>query len=53
MPRHPAYTSKWGAEHWLAALQQFSTETNGHHAAALVIGRRGLGHRARQWEGVT
>jgi hypothetical protein len=47
----PAYTSKWGAEHWLAPLQQLSTDANGHHAAALVIGRRGLGHRARRREG--
>ena len=47
----PAYTSKWGAEHWLAPLQAISTEASGHHAAALVIGRRGLGHRARRREG--
>jgi hypothetical protein len=47
----PAYTSKWGAEHWLAPLQQISSETSGHHAAAVVIGRRGLGHRARRREG--
>jgi hypothetical protein len=46
----PAYTSKWGAEHWLAPLQLMSTDASGHHAAALVIGRRGLGHRARRRE---
>jgi len=47
----PAYTSMWGAEHWLAPLRQtFSpgTAVSGHHAAALVIGRRGLGQRARR-----
>lgn len=44
----PAYTSIWGAEHSLAPLQQISTEVSGHYAAALVIGRRGLGHRARR-----
>jgi hypothetical protein len=45
----PAYTSRWGAEHWLGALQQqFSVDVSGHHAAALVIGRRGLGQRARR-----
>ena len=47
----PAYTSKWGAEHWLTPLtQQFSPKTtlSGHHAAALVIGRRALGQRARR-----
>ena len=47
----PAYTSKWGAQHWLAPLNhQFSTEVSGHHAAALTIGRRGLGQRARRRE---
>jgi len=46
----PAYTSKWGAQHWLAPLKQASPQANGHHAAALVIGRRGLGHRARRRE---
>ena len=42
----PAYTSRWGAEHWLAPLREHHPKTTGHHAAALVIGRRGLGHRA-------
>jgi hypothetical protein len=50
----PAYTTKWGAEHWLAPLQhQAPVPVSGHHAAAVVIGRRGLGHRARRREGVT
>jgi len=44
----PAYTSRWGAEHWLAPLRQHHKELSGHHAAALVIGRRGQGHRARR-----
>lgn len=45
----PAYTSRWGAQHWLAPLNdQFSTEVSGHHAAALTIGRRGLGQRAKR-----
>jgi IS605 OrfB family transposase len=44
----PAYTSRWGAEHWLAPLRSHHPETTGHHAAALVTGRRGLGHRARR-----
>jgi hypothetical protein len=43
-----AYTSRWGTEHWLAPLRDHHPETTGHHAAALVIGRRGLGHRARR-----
>jgi IS605 OrfB family transposase len=44
----PAYTSRWGAEHWLNALQEISSDVSGHHAAAVVIARRGLGHRARR-----
>ena len=47
----PAYTSRWGAEHWLGAIQKISPVASGHHAAALVIARRGLGHRARRREG--
>lgn len=42
----PAYTSRWGAQYWLAPLREHHPETTAHHAAALVIGRRGLGHRA-------
>ena len=44
----PAYTSKWGTEHWLGAWPHFSPIASGHHAAAVVIGRRGLGQRARR-----
>ena len=49
----PAYTSKWGAQHWLNPLkEQTSTATTttvtGHHAAAVVVGRRGLGCTARR-----
>jgi hypothetical protein len=44
----PAYTSRWAARHWLAPLREHHPKTTGHHAAALVIGRRGLGHRARR-----
>ncbi len=50
----PAYTSRWGAEHWLAPLREQNTvTTSGHHAAAVVIGRRAHGHTARRREGVT
>ena len=48
----PAYTSQWGGEHWLA-LRERDKATTGHHAAAVVIGRRAHGHRARRREGVT
>lgn len=44
----PAYTSRWGAEHWLTPLRRHHPNLTGHHAAALVIGRRGLGLRARR-----
>jgi hypothetical protein len=44
----PAYTSRWGTEHWLAPLREHHPNTTGHHAAALVTGRRGLVHRARR-----
>jgi len=50
----PAYTSRWGAEHWLAPLREQNMVTaSGHHAAAVVIGRRAHGHTARRREGVT
>ena len=44
----PAYTSRWGAEHWLRPLREHHPKATGHHAAAVVTGRRGLGHRARR-----
>jgi hypothetical protein len=43
-----AYTSRWGAEHWLGVIRSVSAEAGGHHCAALVIARRGLGQRARR-----
>jgi len=51
----PAYTSRWGAEHWLGPLRErvSPVPATGHHAAAVVIGRRALGHRARRRAGVT
>ena len=42
----PAYTSRWGAQHWCKPLQQQTsdhTTVTGHHGAAAAIGRRGLG----------
>ena len=52
----PAYTSRWGREHWLAPMQDQASPAAPvavHHAAAVVIGRRALGHRARRRAGVT
>ena len=45
----PAYTSKWGKEHWFAHLNRTRRwDYSGHHAAAYVIGRRGLGYGAKR-----
>jgi IS605 OrfB family transposase len=49
----PAYTSRWGGEHWLAPLRDQDEITTGHHAAAVVIGRRAHGRGARRRAGVT
>ncbi|WP_319452661.1 MULTISPECIES: hypothetical protein [unclassified Mycobacterium] len=45
----PAYTSKWGAQHWAKPLQQQTSEpVTRHHGAATAIGRRGLGLKIRR-----
>lgn len=50
----PAYTSRWGGQHWQAPLQQQAkTIVTGHHGAAVAIGRRALGHGIRRRPGVT
>ena len=39
----PAYTSKWGREHWYMFLNYSRrAPSSSHHAAAVVIGRRAL-----------
>jgi hypothetical protein len=44
-----AYTSKWGAQHWRKPLQQQTSDpVTRHHAAAVAIGRRGLGLAIRR-----
>jgi hypothetical protein len=52
----PGWTSIWGQRYWQAPLTS-STKTSvtvsRHHAAAVVIGRRGLGLGARRRPGVT
>jgi hypothetical protein len=52
----PGWTSQWGQRYWQAPLTS-STKTSvtvsRHHAAAVVIGRRGLGLGARRRSGVT
>jgi hypothetical protein len=47
----PAWTSVWGARYWQGLLNQqtkASVTVSRHDAAAVVIGRRGLGYRARR-----
>jgi hypothetical protein len=47
----PAYTSVWGGRYWQEPLNQATkpaVAVSRHHAAAVVIGRRGLGYRARR-----
>lgn len=44
----PAYTSKWGAQHWHKPLTNKTRRTTRHDAAAVAIGRRALGHPIRR-----
>jgi IS605 OrfB family transposase len=47
----PAYTSKWGNQHWRKPLQQQTSDPStvtAHHGAAAAIGRRGLGLAIRR-----
>ncbi|MEU0971050.1 IS200/IS605 family accessory protein TnpB-related protein [Streptomyces sp. NPDC005917] len=44
----PAYTSRWGAQHWQKPLTSTRRKTTRHHAAAVAIGRRALGHPIRR-----
>jgi hypothetical protein len=44
-----AYTSKWGTQHWRIPLQQQTSDpVTRHQAAAVAIGRRGLGLAIRR-----
>ncbi|WP_409471077.1 hypothetical protein [Streptomyces sp. HC307] len=50
----PAYTSRWGGQHWRKPLQdQAKTTVTRHHGAAVAIARRALGHGIRRRPGVT
>ncbi|SHM31880.1 transposase, IS605 OrfB family, central region [Streptomyces yunnanensis] len=44
----PAYTSRWGAQHWQQPLTTTTRKTSRHDAAAVAIGRRALGHPIRR-----
>ncbi|MGX1566952.1 IS200/IS605 family accessory protein TnpB-related protein [Streptomyces sp. NPDC055506] len=44
----PAYTSRWGAQHWQQPLTSDSRKPTRHDAAAVAIGRRALGLPVRR-----
>ncbi|MEH0418834.1 transposase [Streptomyces sp. B21-083] len=44
----PAYTSRWGAQHWQKPLTTTTCKTTRHDAAAVAIGRRAQGHPIRR-----
>ncbi|MFD1544867.1 transposase [Nonomuraea guangzhouensis] len=44
----PAYTSKWGAQHWQKPLASNNRKTTRHDAAAVAIGRRAQQHPIRR-----
>lgn len=44
----PAYTSKWGAQHWQKPMPGPTRKTTRHDAASIAIGRRAQGHPIRR-----
>ncbi|BBC35051.1 Transposase [Streptomyces graminofaciens] len=44
----PAYTSKWGAQHWQKPMANPNRKTTRHDAASIAIGRRAQGHPIRR-----
>ncbi|MFI8069455.1 IS200/IS605 family accessory protein TnpB-related protein [Streptomyces sp. NPDC086033] len=44
----PAYTSRWGAQHWQKPLTTPRRTISRHDAASIAIGRRALGHPIRR-----
>ncbi|MEU9288457.1 IS200/IS605 family accessory protein TnpB-related protein [Streptomyces sp. NPDC048275] len=44
----PAYTSRWGAQHWQKPLTTPARTVSRHDAASIAIGRRALGHPIRR-----
>ncbi|MGC4945927.1 IS200/IS605 family accessory protein TnpB-related protein [Streptomyces sp. DT224] len=44
----PAYTSRWGAQHWQKPLTTPHRRMSRHDAAGIAIGRRALGHPIRR-----
>ncbi|MBB5798740.1 hypothetical protein HDA41_006704 [Streptomyces caelestis] len=44
----PAYTSRWGAQHWQKPLTTTTRKTTRHDVAAVAIERRAQGHPIRR-----
>ncbi|CAM5665692.1 hypothetical protein SALBM311S_06009 [Streptomyces alboniger] len=44
----PAYTSRWGAQHWQKPLTTPRRRPSRHDAASVAVGRRALGHPIRR-----
>ncbi|TQK52287.1 IS605 OrfB family transposase [Streptomyces sp. SLBN-118] len=44
----PAYTSRWGAQHWQKTLATPCRKPSRHDAAGIAIGRRALGYPIRR-----
>ncbi|TDC88425.1 IS200/IS605 family element transposase accessory protein TnpB, partial [Actinomadura sp. 7K507] len=44
----PAYTSRWGDQHWRTPLTSSKRQMTRHDAASVAIGRRALGHPIRR-----
>ncbi|MEV2213554.1 IS200/IS605 family accessory protein TnpB-related protein [Streptomyces sp. NPDC050997] len=44
----PAYTSRWGAQHWQQPLTTPTRTMSRHDAASIAVGRRALGHSIRR-----
>lgn len=44
----PAYTSRWGAQHWQKPLSTSTRQISRHDAASVAIGRRALGYPIRR-----
>ncbi|MBO2436230.1 transposase [Actinomadura nitritigenes] len=44
----PAYTSRWGAQHWREPMSTPHRKVSRHDAASIAVGRRALGHPIRR-----
>ncbi len=44
----PAYTSRWGAQHWQKPLTTKRRKVSRHDAASIAVGRRAQGHPVRR-----